>query len=301
MKKRILILLLALLFVVLFSACDVTIDVKGDNSAIVTIECDEDDIEDWGFDPDDLEDIDDLENFYDDTYERGLDETEVEIKSFKKSGDDYTLQVRIIPAEDVDDAMDEGFAIGNAEEILDIFADYEFDDDFEDISDGDFPESLDEEWYYAWDGSGDSLDGGDFEDLYESINTSNLKCIAIEGGIETVINVPGKIKMVLAYYDEIAIEGNSVEIDGTGAYIIYSSGLGALGIILIIVAILLLAGGAVLFFILRKKKRAGRVAAAQYAPSAPVAPSAGVSKFCTNCGTQMGEQAVFCQNCGSKN
>ncbi len=305
MKKRIFALLFVILFILVLSACDVTVEVKGDNSAIVTIKCDEDDIEDADeLDPRDLRDMDDLEDLVDEFADYRLDELEITAQSYVHNGDEYTFKIKVLPADDLEDAYYDGITIGSADEVLDLFADDEYGDDFQDIYE-EFAEDFDDEYFYAWDGQGDELDDRDVEDYFDNANLENLGCINIYDtdyyvdfiGSEIILNVPGNIEMVFADYDEIDVENNVVEIGESGdVYVIYSKGISTLILIIIIAAVLLLAGGAVLFFVLRKKKKPMVVAAA---PGNTVNTQG--SKFCVNCGTQMDADDVFCPNCGTRN
>ena len=210
MKKTILLVILLVLGVVL-SGCDVTYDIQKDDSIIITIECDEDDVDDFGesfdFDEGDLDTEEDLEDILDDIIDEYDDlEGEITVKSFKRTkGGDFTLKFEFIPNDDIEDAANDGIAVGIASDVLDFFADEMYDDDFEDIYDKEFSDDVDDEYYYVYDKNGDELSDKETEDYFDGAKLTKLKAALIEGE-DIDVYVPGKIEVIISPDDSVDID-----------------------------------------------------------------------------------------------
>ena len=206
MKKIIFWVMLLVLGVVL-SGCDVTYDIQKDDSVIITIECDEDDVDEFGedfdFDEGDLDNKEDLEDILDDIVDEYDDlEGEISVKSFKRDkNDDFTLVFEFLPNSDI------------------------YDDEFSD--------DVDDEKFYAYDKYGDEMTDKEMEEYFDNAKLSKLKAAFILAE-DVDVYVPGKIEMIISPDDSVDVDDGAISFENY-AYIIYKTSSNALLIILLIV------------------------------------------------------------------
>ncbi len=240
MKKTILLVMLLVLGVVL-SGCDVTYDIQKDDSIIIKIECDEDDVDEFGepfdFDEGDLDDKEDLEDILDDIVDEYDDlEGEISVKSFKRDkNDEFTLEFEFIPNDDIDDAVNDGIAVGIASDVLDFFADEMYNDDFEDIYDKEFSDDVDDEIFYVYNKDGDELSDKETEEYFDGAKLTKLKAALIEAE-DVDVYVPGKIEVIISPDDSVDIDDGAVNFEDY-AIIVYKTSSSPL-LALLIVALL---------------------------------------------------------------
>jgi len=254
--KKIVLLVMLLVLGVIFAGCDVTYDIKKDDSVIITIECDDDDVEEYSdmlvkvygddveFDEGDLDTKEDLEDILDDVIdEYDKLEGEVKVKSFKRDkNDDFTLVFEYVPNADIEDALNDGIAIGIAQEILDEFAEVEgYDDDFEDIYRKEFSDDVDDEVYYIFNGKGDELNDKEMEKYFDKAKLTKLKAAYILRE-DTDVYVPGKIELIISSDDDVDIDDDAISFDEY-AIIVYKAGGNPLVTLLILALIAALGVG----------------------------------------------------------
>lgn len=255
MKKLLMLLVVALLAISLVG-CDVSYKVLNNDSVVITLECDEDDVDEFGlafdFDEGDLDSRDDAEDILDDVLDENDDfEGDMTIKSFKRKDDDFVITFKYIPTDDIDDAIATGFAVGNAEDVLDEFANVEYDEDFDDIYDEDLSEDIDDENLYAYDGKGEELSDKEFEKFFDKAKLDKYKAVYIENA-DGIISVPGSIKMIISPSDDIDIDGKIIESD-SDMIVIYGGSSVAPLVTLCILLVLVGVGLGVYFLLFRKK------------------------------------------------
>jgi len=249
--KKIIIVVMLLVIGLIFAGCDVTYDIQKDNSVIVTITCDDDDVDDFGewydFDEGDLDEKSDLEDILDDVLDEIDDyEGEIEVKSFKRDrNDNFTLVFEFIPTDDYDDAMESyEMVINTAEEILDAYADDEYGDDFMDVYDKEFSEDVDDEYIYVYDKKGDELNDKDMEEYFEKAKLDKLNCafvIFYDDYDDLKTTVPGNIELIIGDED-IEIEDGAIISEGP-YMVIYSKSSSVLTTILILAVLAALGVG----------------------------------------------------------
>lgn len=235
---------------VIFAGCDITYDIQKDDSVIITIECDEDDVDDFGedfdFDEGDLDDKDDLEDLLDDFLDENDDlEGELNVKSFKRTkNDDFTLVFEYIPTDDAEDAIENGeMAVGTAQDVLDAFAEDEgYDDDFEDVYDKEFSNDVDDEYYYVFDKNGDELTDKEMEEYFDDAKLTKIKAAYVIADDDTEIFIPGRIELIISPDDSVDIDDDAISFDYY-AVIIYKTGASPLISLLIAVIIAALGAG----------------------------------------------------------
>ena len=246
MKKIIFLVMLLVLGVVL-SGCDVTYDIQKDDSVIITIECDEDDVDEFGedfdFDEGDLDNKEDLEDILDDIVDEYDDlEGEISVKSFKRDkNDDFTLVFEFLPNSDIEDSAKDSIAVGVASDVLDYFAEIRYDNDFEDIYDDEFSDDVDDEKFYAYDKYGDEMTDKEMEEYFDNAKLSKLKAAFILAE-DVDVYVPGKIEMIISPDDSVDVDDGAISFENY-AYIIYKTSSNALLIILLIVLLAALGVG----------------------------------------------------------
>ena len=259
--KRIILLVVLLLVGVIFAGCDVTYEIQKDNSVIVTIECDEDDVDDFGkefdFDEGDLDDEKDLDDALDDVLDKYDDfEGDISVKSFKRDkNDNFTLTFLYVPTDDYDDATKNSeSAISTADDLLDAFAEDVYDDKFEDVYDKEFSDAVDDEDVYVYDAKGDELNDKETEDYFEKANLEKLNATLIYlprlvDYKDVEINVQGKVELMIGDED-VEIDDGVITIESP-TLIIYKTTSSPLAAILIVI---LLAGLGVAGYFAYEKK-----------------------------------------------
>ena len=237
MKKTILLVMLLVIGVIL-AGCDVTYDIQKDNSLIITVECDEDDVDEFGesfdFDEGDLDDKDDLEDILDDIVDEYDDlEGEISVKSFKRDkNDEFILVFEFIPTRDIEDAITDTIAVGLASDVLDFFAEEEYDDDFEDIYEDEFSDDVDDEVFYVFDKEGDEITDKEMERYFDDAKLTKLNAAIIQGD-DIDVYVPGKVEMIISPDDSVDIDDGAISFDDY-AIIIYKTSTSPLVALLII-------------------------------------------------------------------
>lgn len=255
MKKIILVVMLLVIGLV-FAGCDVTYDIQKDNSVIVTVECDDDDVDDFGelydFDEGDLDDKEDLEDVLDDVLDEYEIEGEITVKSFKRDkNDNFTLVFEYIPTDDFDDVIETGdMVITTAEDLLDAYAEYVYDDDFMDVYDKEFAEEVDDEDVYVYDKKGDELNDKDMEEYFEKAKLDKLTAVFVTvpyfRGFDEIfddlkVTIPGNIELIIGDED-VEIEDGAI-VSETTYMVIYSTSGSFLTTLLIIAVIAALGVG----------------------------------------------------------
>jgi len=244
MKKTFILLVMLLVLGVVLSGCDVIYDIQKDDSVIITVLCDEDDVDEFGedfdFDEGDLDNKGDLEDVMEDVLDEyedmGLElEGEINVKKFDRTkNDDFTLVFEYIPTDDVEDAIDNNeLAIGTALDVLDVFADKEYDEDFEDIYDDELSDDVDDEIFYAFDKEGDEMTDKEMEKYFDSAKLTKLKAAYVEAGDDMEIFVPGKIQIILGFDDSVDIDDGAISSD-TAFIVVYKTGSSFLTVFLIL-------------------------------------------------------------------
>lgn len=243
--KKIILLVVLLVLSIVFVGCNVAFDIQKDDSIIITIECDDDDVDEYGedfdFDEGDLDDDDDLEDLLDDVIDEIDLEGDIYVKSFKRKKNDFILKFVFIPNDDIDDALLDGIAVGSASDVLDEFADMEYDDDFEDIYDDEFADDVDDEIYYAFDREGDELTDKEMEKYFDKAKLTKLKAAVIEGE-DIDITVPGRIEMIISPDDSVDVDDDVITAENY-VIVIYKTRGNALLTLLIIALIAGLGAG----------------------------------------------------------
>jgi|GEM_PF-5271103 len=246
--KKIVLLVMLLVLGVVFAGCDLTYDIQKDNSVIITIECDEDDVDEFGevfdFDEGDLDNKDDLEDILEDVLDEYDDlEGEITVKSYKRDkNDDFTLVLKYVPSDDVEDAVDNGeIAVGSALEVLDVFSEDEYRDDFEDIYEDEFSDDVDDEVFYAFDKNGDELTDKDMEKYFDKAKLTKLKAAYITGE-DIDIFVPGKVEIIISTNDDVDIDDGAISFEDY-VIIVYKAGGNPLVTLLILALIAALGVG----------------------------------------------------------
>ncbi|MEX1377434.1 MAG: hypothetical protein AB1Z23_08150 [Eubacteriales bacterium] len=259
--KRIILLVVLLLVGVIFAGCDITYEIQKDNSVIVTLECDEDDVDDFGkefkFDEGDLDDEEDVEDALDDVLDKYDDfEGDISVKDFKRDkNDNFKIVFLYVPTDEYDDAVENGeSAVTIAEDLLDAFAEDQYDDQFEDVYDKEFSEAVDDEDVYVYDGNGDELNDKEMENYFEKANLEKLNAtlIFLPSLIDykdVEITVPGKVELMIGDED-VEIDDGVITIESPTMIIYKTSGS---PLVAILVVILLAALGVAGYFAYEKK------------------------------------------------
>lgn len=251
MKKTILIVML-LVIGLIFAGCDVTYEIQKDNSVIVTVECDDGDVDDFGemydFDEGDLDDKDDLEDILDDVLDEEELEGEITVKKFNRDkNDNFTLVFEYIPSDDFDDVLENGeMAINTAEELLDAYAEFIYDDDFMDVYDKEFSEEVDDEEVYVYDKKGDELNDKDMEEYFEKAKLDKLMSAFVTAPWFTDFDnvkttVPGNIELIIGDED-VEVEDGAI-VSESPYLVIYNTSGSFLTTLLIIVVLAALGVG----------------------------------------------------------
>jgi len=255
MKKTILLVLL-LVIGVIFAGCDITYDIQKDNSVIVTIECDDGDVDDFGelydFDEGDLDNDKDLEDILDDILDEYEIEGDITVKSLKRDrNDNFTLVFEYIPSDDFDDVIETGdMCVNTAEELLDAYADFVYDDDFMDVYDKEFSEEVDDEEVYVYDKKGDELNDKDMEEYFEKAKLDKLTAAFVTvpyfPGYDNIfddlkVTVPGNIELIIGDED-IEVEDGAI-VSETTYLVIYGTSGNFLTVLLVILLLAALGVG----------------------------------------------------------
>lgn len=235
--KKTLVILAVLLLSLVFVGCDVTYDIQKNDNLIITIECDDDDVDEYGevfgFDEGDLDNKDDLEDILEDILDDIDDiEGDISVLSFKRKRNDFIMKFEYIPNDDIDDALIDGIAVGVAIDILDEYANLKYDDDFDDIYDKEFSDDIDDEKVYAFDAKGNELDDKEVEHYFDKAKLTKLTAADIKAE-DVDITVPGKIELIISPDDSVDIDDGIISAD-RDIIIIYRTGSSALAVLLII-------------------------------------------------------------------